>query len=74
MAVRPQPKTQSSSGWEERAMANAHGGIGKKAAAKADGNFQKKCAEAGVKPTGRQYAKWRAGRGALWSFFINQGS
>ena len=59
MAVRPQKNKQSQSGWEERAMAGAYGGIGRKQMAETDPNFQQACAEQGVEPTGRQFSKWK---------------
>ena len=56
-------------GWEERKSANAYEGIGKTAAAKTNQHFIDDCKQEGVKPTGRQYAKWRKKTTMRWRTF-----
>ena len=56
-------------GWEDRKSANAFEGIGKTAAAKTNQHFIADCKQEGVKPTGRQYAKWRKKSTMRWRTF-----
>jgi len=57
------PEIKSTPGWKQRATEGMYGIKGKKHEAETNLQFKNDCEQAGVKATGRQYAKWAKKRG-----------